>query len=505
MLSKARTARAISRLLGRTPRFCALALAAGLHSSALAQPLDTAGGGAEEARLAGAPETSGKPAAQSQNDPSIASSLGPLGDPGGVRSALEARGITYSLTYIGEVLNNARGGIRQRSVYEGRLDAQLDMDLEKLAGLRGLAFHANGYRIHGQGLSRCCLENLLVASGIEALPSTRLYELYVEQAFGDRVTLRVGQLAADTEFLFSRFPSIFVNSTFGWPSITAVNLPSGGPSYPLATPGVRLKVAVMDQLTLRAAVFNGDPAGPAGPFEDPDPQRRNRTGMKFRLHDPAFLIGEARYGYNEGRDAAGLPGNVKIGAWAHLDRFDAVGTATEEKGDPTQAGGGADPESAAFTRRLRGNGGVYGILTQMIYRVPGSTDQGVGLFARLAGNPSDRNLISWYGDGGLTFKGMIPGRANDTFGVAFAYARISERARSLDQAMIALTGMAQPVRLREAALVATYQAEVVPGWTVQPAVQYIINPGGNVPNPRDPNGQAIKNALVFVLRTTIQY
>jgi len=31
----------------------------------------------------------------------------------------------------------------------------------------------------------------------------------------------------------------------------------------------------------------------------------------------------------------------------------------------------------------------------MIYRVPGTTDQGIGVFARVSGNPSDRNLISF--------------------------------------------------------------------------------------------------------------
>ena len=47
-------------------------------------------------------------------------------------------------------------------------------------------------------------------------------------------------------------------------------------------------------------MFSGDPAGPAGPFDDPDPQRRNRTGTDFRLSDPAFLIAEGAYTYNQG-------------------------------------------------------------------------------------------------------------------------------------------------------------------------------------------------------------
>jgi porin len=48
-------------------------------------------------------------------------------------------------------------------------------------------------------------------------------------------------------------------------------------------------------------------------------------------------------------------------------------------------------------------------------------------------SPSDRNLISFYADGGMTFKGLIPGRADDTFGISVGYAQISEQARKRDR------------------------------------------------------------------------
>src|SRR5690349_10651063 len=63
---------------------------------------------------AAAPQTSDQPAAQSaQTPPSIQSSLGPYGDPGGIRSFLATRGITYSFTYIGETFGVVRGGQRR--------------------------------------------------------------------------------------------------------------------------------------------------------------------------------------------------------------------------------------------------------------------------------------------------------------------------------------------------------------------------------------------------------
>jgi porin len=471
--------------LGRTIAAAALV---GLAHAAVAQ---TPAGGRPEPQ-AGAPETSDKP---SQPPPSIATSLGPAGDPGGSRSALEKAGVVYSLTYIGEVLGNVSGGMRRGSIYEGRLDLQVDADLQKLAGWEGATIHAQAFQIHGHGLSRYYLGNLMTASGIEALPSTRLFELWLEQSFADgKAALRAGQLAADTEFLTSQYGGLFVNATFGWPAITGTNLPSGGPAYPLATPGARLKLAPVEGFTLLAAVFNGDPAGP-GPG---DPQRDNRHGLEFRTKDPAFAIAEAQLAYNQGKDAAGLPGTVKVGAWRHLGRFD------DQRFDPFGMSL-ADPAGSGLAARLRGNGGAYAVVDQMLYRVPGTADQGLAAFARVSANPADRNLIDFYADGGFTWKGLIPGREDDTFGVGFGYARISRDARALDVDAISFTGVPMPVRSSEALIEVTYQAQVVPGWTVQPDFQYVFRPGGNVANPRDPSGEPIKNAAVFGLRTTIRY
>jgi porin len=124
--------------------------------------------------------------------------------------------------------------LKQGAVYDGRLNLAVDVDLQKLVGLRELTFHANMFQIHGDGLSRSNLQNFLVVSGIEALPSTRLYEIWFEQKWGTTLSLRAGQLAADTEFINAKYTDVFTNASMGWPAITSVNLPSGGPSPPLA-------------------------------------------------------------------------------------------------------------------------------------------------------------------------------------------------------------------------------------------------------------------------------
>jgi porin len=296
----------------------------------------------------------------------------------------------------------------------------------------------------------------------------------------------------------SQTAALFVNSSFGWPGYAGANLPSGGPAYPLATSGVRVKAAPNDSLSLSVALFNGDPAPPATPFNDPDPQRRNRHGTNFRLGDPGFLIAEGAYSYSIGPKDTGLHGSAKFGYWHHFGRF------SDYRADNTGLSL-ADPASSGIPRQLRGNDGVYAVIDQTLYLVPGSTDQGLSAFARGAVSPGDRNLISFYVDGGLIYKGLFPGRANDTVGVSFAYAKISDRAVAFDRDTIFFTGTPGFVRHREALVEVTYQAEIVPGWTVQPNVQYILSPGGGVANPRDPAGGRIKDALVVGARTTLRY
>src|ERR1700704_1690896 len=159
------------------------------------------------------------------------STLGLLPNP------LEKWGIKFAATYIGETLGNPTGGLKQGAIYEGRLNLAVDVDLEKLAGMRQLAFHANLFQIHGGGLSRGALLNFMDVSGIEALPSTRLYEMWFEQKWGTKLALRAGQLAADTEFMTAKYTDVFTNASLGWPAIFALNMPSGGPSPPLATMG----------------------------------------------------------------------------------------------------------------------------------------------------------------------------------------------------------------------------------------------------------------------------
>ncbi len=243
------------------------------------------------------------------------SSLGPgSAGPGGVRSALAKSGIAVGGVYYGEAFANTTGGLKQGTYYDGVLQLSMNINMHKLGFWKDLCFHTNGFQIHGQSITAEATGSLMPVSNLEATPATRLFELWFEQhLFNDRLAVKVGQIAADAAYLEGG--GIFLNGTWGWPSIAAFNLPSGGPAYPLATPGVRVAITPNDKFALLIAVYNGDPAGPNCKG---DPQVCNNDGLDFRLDDPPLLMVEGDYEYNQD----GLAGTIKIGGFNHFGKFE---------------------------------------------------------------------------------------------------------------------------------------------------------------------------------------
>ena len=399
-------------------------------------------------------------------------------DVGGTRAALARAGVGVGGAYYAEPFYNW-GGFDEGGEYQGVLVLYVNADMHKLGLWKGLCFHTNGLQIHGNSITAANIGSLMPVTSLEATDATRLSELWFEQTIlKDKLSVRIGQLAADEEFILSDGGGFFINGTWGWPSITAADLPSGGPAYPLATPGVRVAINPNDKMGLMVGVYNGDPAPPCA---SDDPQVCNPHGLDFELDDDPLLMVEGVYRYNrEGR----LPGAVKVGGWNHFgtfedQRFDSGGALIAVTGEPGKP--------------LDNDWGLYGIIDQLIWRVPGSEDpQGIGIFARFIGAPEDRNLIDFYFDGGFTFTGMIKNRPNDAFAIGFAYTNISNQVTAFD------VDFGEPVaRNYEALIEICYTFQVNPGWSIQPDFQYIFQPGGDVAGQKD--------ATVVGARTSISF
>ncbi len=415
----------------------------------------------------------------------------------GVRTRWQDAGVELGADDIAEMLSNPIGGIRQLTIYQGLLRASLHLDLEKLARWPGASFYTDGYQISGHGLSKNAIGNLLAVSTIEALPGTRLHDLWLQQQFADgQASLRVGQIAFDDEFYTSQYSAGFVNSTFGCPDILSTDLPSGGPCYPFAVPGIRLRFAPTTSWTLATAVFNGNPA-PSGPG---DPQLRNSSGTNFLIGEGGSLaVAEFAYAFDVEPISSLRLSDVKLGGWYHTGDFTDLRRAN-------LGGSLADPAGSGIPAMRRGNFGLYMIIDKMVWRRPDTATQGLAAFVRVGGAPADRNLFSLEVDAGVTYKGLLPGRESDVLGVAASYAQIGGAARRFDREAILLTGIERPVRGYEAVLEVSYQAHISPWWILQPDLQLIAHPGGRVapPFPTSP-ARPIPNAPVIGLRSSITF
>ena len=430
-----------------------------------------------------------------------------LGDLFGLRSALSPYGITIAIQETSEVLGNAIGGVRQGADYDGLTQLVLQLDTQRAFGWYGGLFNVSALQIHGRNLSADNVDTLQTASGIEADRATRLWELWYQQKFleEDRLDVKVGQQSLDQEFIVSPNALYFVNTSFGWPVVPSFDLPGGGPAYPLATPGIRVRYRPINALAILLGVFNGSPAS----NNNGDPQQVNASGTQFPVNQGPLVIAELQYSYpsigslEEPGAGAPLGHTYKLGAWFDAEAFDDV--RLDNTGTPL-----ASPNSTGLPRRGSGDYSIYAVADQMVWRNSQNPNQSVSVFARAMGTPqSDRNLVDYSVDGGVVFHGPIRTRLDDTLGFGFGYAHVSRAVAAADRDAAVLNIAASPgnysaIQSSETFIEATYQYQVHPWWQLQPDAQYVFKPGGGLQNPIEPS-QRIKNELVLGLRTNVLF
>ena len=408
-----------------------------------------------------------------------------------VDNTIANSGIKLTLQEQSEVWANLIGGGKRGTTYNGLTTAIVDIDLEKAMGWRSAQFYLSGFDIHGHGPSRSLVGNNQLISNIEATPSAKLYDLWLDQRLPGRLSIRFGQEGANDEMMTTVYGALYLNSSFGFPGLPAADLPSGGPNYPLATPFVRVRWRANDQWSLVGAVFNGDPAPPG----IGDPQIRDRNGTAFRVDDHALIFGEVRYAADlDAPDT--LQTNYKLGTWYHTGRF-------ADRRFDIAGGLLADPRSSGLAKQHRGDLAIYGIVDEILWRRDGTKDQGLGAFLQVEVGPSDRNLADLFVEAGFNWVGPFPDRPQDIGGIAFAYLGISPTVRNFGRDLVAFGRAASPFASNETIIEASYKAVVADWLTLQPDAQFVLNPNAGMPTPFGP--RPLPNAFLIGLRVTIKF
>jgi len=187
---------------------------------------------------------------------------------------LTDRGLTLFGGYTAEVWGNTSGGLDTGAVYTGLLDFGAELDLEKALGWQGASMSTTWLWLSGRDASEDLVGNFLTISNIAGFNTLRMMELWFQQnLLEDALSIRVGQLTADSEFLISDHAGLFINATFGWAPLAYMNIPNGGPGYPMGAPGTRLALTPVDWLTFQSAVYQGNVFA----------QDVNRHGFRWRL------------------------------------------------------------------------------------------------------------------------------------------------------------------------------------------------------------------------------
>lgn len=353
------------------------------------------------------------------------------GDWNGARSQLESKGVLAELVYVGEVLTNTQGGLNTKDAteYHGNLDFTLTLDTEKMGLWRGGTFFFYAIENHGGSLTEKHVGDIQTLSNIDAVPFTQTYEYWYEQRLlEDKLRIKFGKQDANADFCALDFGGNFIQSSFGFiPTIPLITFPD--PSL-----GLVAFVEPTNWLSLGAGIYDGNP----NPDADGVTTAFDGQGGTFSILELALKP-----------KLAGRPGTYRFGAWKHTDDVEEI-TAD------------ANPETLDY------NYGFYLAFDQLLYQEnPGEEDeQGLGMFLQYGWAPNDRSEIARYYGGGVVYTGLFPGRDEDVLGLGVAHARLSNRLGKID-------GLRS-----ETAIELFYKAQLTPWFTIQPDVQYIIDPGG---------------------------
>jgi porin len=385
-----------------------------------------------------------------------------LGDWGGERSKLESEGVKFDFNDIGDLLSDVSGSQEHHVAYFGRFRAALDLDLNKLVGVDS-EFFVTGIYQYGRNLSADYLHTNTLTSSIAGPESLRLDQAWYKQwLINHMMSITVGQIATVNEFGATDFFDILFNDELGYAPNALFS--TRQPFSPAGKPGA---VVWGDLSDITKGLYVK-----IGAFTDaPSPYHPDYNGVDLNDDFTHGIAAAAEVGYKE-QDTV-YDGTYKIGV----------------NGD---SGFYVNPDSGQV---YHGNYNIYGIAEKTVYhpvRSDGKVDiqKGLDLLFEFVGEPGDRNALQYEFTMGGRYTGLIPGRDADKVGFGLIY---SDNGEAFSQASQAAGG---PGLGGELTLELDYQYNPAPWLSIQPDLQYIIDPSGI---------QGRDDILVAGLRTIVRF
>lgn len=351
-------------------------------------------------------------------------------------SAQDEPAIRIGASYVTDALAVVDGGRERGGAWLGRADLTLAAD-GRAIGLDGVHLFADFLATQPGDFSGRKVGDFQTVSNVQADSTPRPFELWVSAPIAGKVSAKAGLIDLNTEFDVQRIGASFLNSAHGiGPDFSQSGV--NGPSiFPAAATALVLR---HDGETWRARFGIFDAV--AGSAADP-----RRTAFRLPGMRGALLVAEVERALGGGAE-------IQLGAWRYTGRFDPL--------DPAR--------SRAISQ------GAYAL-------IEGPLGGGFEAWLRVGAADARANPIAAYVGGGIAH-----GPEGSRIGLSVAHARLGGPARrNLLQNVAALRA--------ETAIELTWARRVAHGITVQPDLQYVINPRWN---------PAIANALVAGVRLRVQ-
>ncbi|MFW6108577.1 MAG: carbohydrate porin [bacterium] len=320
------------------------------------------------------------------------------GDWGGARSRLEDRGVEvgFGVTTVWQASH--RGGIHShpRGKWSTSWDAELGLDTERLRLWPGGTFFAHWEGSEQVGIDERFVGSMLGVNADAAATGERwsqFSEYWYEQALaGGLLALRLGKQDATNDFDTNAFANDEATQFLNGALVNNPTVPF--PDYAL---GAQAILRPGGGCYLAAGAFDARAEGWT-------------SGRDTALESDSdwFVVAEGGIEGALPLAAADLPGAYRVGAWHDPQRYEDLRTGAERKGES----------------------GVYVSLDQMLVREGPESDQGLGLFARYGYAPDRYSEIEHFYSGGVSYRGLIPGRDADVLGLGVAQGKLGPPARS---------------------------------------------------------------------------
>lgn len=374
------------------------------------------------------------------------------GDWYGLRSKLEENGIILSGSYMNNMFIKEHGGGllgNSKPCYQGIVSTSLELNTEKMHLYPGGRLFVLFQNIHGKSLSSKYVGDYMIFNNYDSnRTGPQLSEYWYEQSLLDnRLKFKIGKQDASADFMNISNAYEFINAGYTFMEN------SGLPLFPNAAMGLVTTVQPIKNAYLKYGFFDANGVG-------------SQSGFNTVFHKGSSYLHMGEIGVTHA--VKSHPGKYIFGMWLNTkDRQELLSSSTIASGVVP----GTFPSS----------GGLYTEFQQMIFKEKPDNvdDQGLNVIGQYSWSPPDRSELTKYFGTGLVYKGLIPKRNNDTFGVGMNFARFSKR-----------LGFTKGENVLEV----FYKLKLTPWLYIQPDFQYINKPY-----------YADKSTIVFGVRTNIDF